>query len=64
MADITIARHDERIHAVEERQDAHDHRIGRIEDKLNQIYFWLVGVAGGVAVALVLLLLNVVFLRT
>lgn len=40
-----------------------DGRLDRIEDRLDRLYLWLIGTAGGVAVTVVMLLLQVVIRR-
>lgn len=49
--EITLARHDEQL----------EHsacRLKRIEEKLDRLYLWLIGVLGGVVASLVLLVVN------
>ena len=56
--EITVAKHEERIGQVETYIHKQNGRLARIEDKLDRLYLWLVGLMGGIIASLVLLIVN------
>lgn len=49
--EVLVAKHDQQLEHSE-------CRLKRIEEKLDRLYLWLIGVLGGVVASLVLLVLN------
>ncbi|MBT9167928.1 MAG: hypothetical protein DDT20_00880 [Firmicutes bacterium] len=58
--EITVARHEERISTLEEYQIKQNCCLQRVEDKLNALQMWLIGLMGGMIVSLVLLIINLI----
>ena len=56
--EITVAKHEERIGQLETYMDKQNGRLARIEDKLDRLYLWLVGLMGGIMASLILLIIN------
>ena len=54
-----LATHAEKISSLEEHRERQNGCIQRVENKLDKIYFWLVGLMGGVVTSLILLLVNI-----
>lgn len=50
--EVVIAKHEERIEHM-------DTRLARIEDKIDKLYLWLVGLMGGIIASLILLVINI-----
>jgi len=55
---VSLARHEERISQIEECMNKQNGRLARIEEKLDRLYLWLVGLMGGIIASLVLLIVN------
>jgi hypothetical protein len=51
-----LARHDERIEAIEKTQEKQNGSLQRLEAKIDKIYFWLIGLMGGIIASLLLLI--------
>ena len=49
--EIAVAKHEQQL-------EQSSCRLKRIEEKLDRLYLWLIGVLGGVVASLVLLVLN------
>ena len=56
--ETTVAKHEQRLDQVEEYTTKQNGRLARIEDKLDRLYLWLVGLMGGIIASLVLLIVN------
>ena len=56
--EVAQARHEERIGQIEDCMNKQNGRLERIEEKLDRLYLWLIGVLGGVVASLVLLVVN------
>jgi hypothetical protein len=52
----TLARHDERIEAIEKTQEKQNDSLQRLEAKIDKIYLWLIGLMGGIITSLLLLI--------
>jgi hypothetical protein len=58
--DQVVIRLEERVRAVETLHEEVLDRLDRLEDRLERLYLWIIGTAGSVAVAILILLLQVV----
>ncbi len=56
--EIAVALHEERLTQIEEYLDKQNGRLARIEEKLDRLYMWLIGLLGGVVASLILLIVN------
>jgi len=56
--EVGMARHEERIGQIEDCINKQNGRLERIEEKLDRLYLWMIGVLGGVVASLVLLVVN------
>lgn len=60
---VMIAKHDERIQKLEEWQAKQNGSLQRLEQKVDGIYTWLIGLMGGVIASLIMLAINLVIRR-
>lgn len=60
---ITLAKHDERICNLEEWQKKQNGSLQRLEQKVDGIYSWLIGLMGGIVTALIMLAINLMLGR-
>ncbi len=58
-----ISRHDQSIRNLEECLKAQNGSLKRVEQRVEQIYFWLIGLMGGVIASLILLVVNLAIKR-
>ena len=57
---VTLAKHEERINKLEEWQSKQNGSLLRLEQKVEGIYSWLIGLMGGMIVSLILLIINMI----
>ncbi len=57
---VILAKHEERINKLEEWQSKQNGSLLRLEQKVEGIYSWLIGLMGGMIVSLILLVVNMV----
>lgn len=55
---IEVARHGERLESLEAYQKKQNGSLQRLEEKIDKIYMWLIGLMGGVIASLILLVVN------
>jgi len=60
---VILAKHEERINKLEEWQSKQNGSLLRLEQKVEGIYSWLIGLMGGMIVSLILLVINMVKVR-
>lgn len=58
--EILVTKHDERLKKLEEWQAKQNGGLQRLEQKVDGIYTWLIGLMGGVIASLIMLVLNYV----
>ncbi|WP_168170210.1 hypothetical protein [Thermoanaerobacterium sp. PSU-2] len=56
--EIQIAKHSERISKLEEWQAKQNGSLQRLEQKVDGIYTWLIGLMGGVIASLIMLIVD------
>jgi tetrahydromethanopterin S-methyltransferase subunit G len=56
--EVTVGRHEERLEKVEEYQERQNGSLQRLEEKMDALNKWLIGLLGGVITSLILLLIN------
>ena len=55
---VLLGKHDERLKKLEEWQSKQNGSLLRLEQKVEGIYSWLIGLMGGMIVSLILLVVN------
>lgn len=55
---VAVARLEERVEALEEWQRVQNGALQRLADRVDRMNWWVVGIAGGVAAACVMLLIQ------
>jgi len=58
--EVLLGKHDERLKKLEEWQSKQNGSLLRLEQKVEGIYSWLIGLMGGMIVSLILLVVNMV----
>ncbi len=58
-----VAAHGARLEALEEYRDKQNGHLQRIEEKVDKITTWLIGLLGGMIVSLIMLIVNLVVAR-
>ena len=56
--EVLIAKHDERLKKLEEWQAKQNGSLQRLEQKIDGIYTWLIGLMGGVIASLIMLIVD------
>jgi len=56
--EVLLGKHDERLKKLEEWQSKQNGSLLRLEQKVEGIYSWLIGLMGGMIVSLILLVVN------
>ncbi len=57
----TLAEHGARISALEDWQERQNGSLVKLNDKIDKIYWWIIGLTGTVAVSAILLAANLYF---
>lgn len=55
---VAVARLEERVEALEGWQKTQNGTLQRLADRLDRLNWWIVGIAGGVAVACIMLVIQ------
>lgn len=58
--EVQIAKHSERLNKLEEWQAKQNGSLQRMEQKIDGIYTWLIGLMGGVITSLIILVVSLV----
>lgn len=56
---VTLAKHDERLQKLEEWQAKQNGSLQRLEQKMDGLHTWVIGLMGGVIASLILLIVNI-----
>jgi len=60
---VAVARLEERVEGLEAWQRTQNGSLQRLADRIDRLNWWIVGIAGGVAVACVMLVIQMVTRR-
>lgn len=56
---IVLAKHDERLQKLEEWQAKQNGSLQRLEQKMDGLHMWVIGLMGGIIASLILLIVNI-----